>query len=119
MMSDMDLQTYALEHAIEDIFATKSDGMLVFANKQFVNLPVLVHNQYHVGKVRGKILLTCALQWVRQCALHVVDAYGVKSGYNRKGNDDDSNNKHDTCCHHVCDGKFFAKIVYHELYSKW
>ena len=31
----MDLQTYALEHAIEDIFATKSDGMLVFANKQF------------------------------------------------------------------------------------
>ena len=34
-MNDMDLQTYALEHAIEDIFATKVDGMLVFANKQF------------------------------------------------------------------------------------
>ena len=31
----MSLMTYALEHAIEDIFATKADGTLIYANGQF------------------------------------------------------------------------------------
>lgn len=31
----MSLMRYALDHAIEDIFATKSDGTLVYANAQF------------------------------------------------------------------------------------
>lgn len=31
----MSLMGYALEHAIEDIFATKADGMMVYANGQF------------------------------------------------------------------------------------
>ena len=31
----MALGNYALDHAIEDIFATKSDGTMVYANGQF------------------------------------------------------------------------------------
>ncbi len=33
--SAMSLMAYALEHAIEDIFATKADGTLIYANGQF------------------------------------------------------------------------------------
>lgn len=33
--SDFALMTYALDHAIEDIFATKADGTMVYANGQF------------------------------------------------------------------------------------
>lgn len=31
----MSLMGYALDHAIEDIFATKADGTMVYANGQF------------------------------------------------------------------------------------